>query len=111
MSNYTFISGDTYEVTAASLAESEQVIADYLSGNLTDSNAVTVGETMTTIYSIETNSGDEPNKLHYTMDELGVCYDTYTIFSLMNELLSDGYTGLSLGLVIDLIKSRLEPIA
>lgn len=111
MSTYTYISGNTYEVNAASLSDSEQVINDYLTGNLKDSDAVTVGETMTTIYSIETVNGDNPNQLHYTMDELAVCYDTYTIFSLMNELLGDGYTGLSLGLVIDLIKSRLEPIA
>ena len=111
MSNYTFISGDTYEVTAGSVAESERIISDYLSGNLANSDMVTAGETMTAIYSIETENGVEPNKLHYTLEELGVCYDTFTILSLMNELIEDGYTGLSLGLIIDLIKSRLEPIA
>jgi hypothetical protein len=111
MSKYTFISGDTYEVTAGSVTESERIISDYLSGNLGESNAVTTGETMTAIYSIETENGDEPNKLHYTMDELGVCYDTDHLIMLFQELLDDGYTGLSLGLVIDLIKSRLEPVA
>jgi hypothetical protein len=111
MSNYTFISGDTYEVTAGSVVEAEGIISDYLSGNLANSDAVTAGETNTVIYSIETESGFEPNQLHYSMDELGVCYDTDHLIMLFQELLDDGYTGLSFGLVIDLIKSRLEPVA
>lgn len=103
MSNYTFITGETFSITAESLAEAEQIAQHW-----DTSDRVEYGETMTAIYSIETNSGDEPNKLHYTMDELTVCYDTDHLVTLFQELLEDGYTGLSLGLVIDLIKSRLE---
>lgn len=51
-----------------------------------------------------------PNQLIYTLKELQVCYDTEQLRDLFTELLQDGYTGLSLGLVIDLIKQRLEII-
>lgn len=52
-----------------------------------------------------------PNQLVYTLKELQVCYDTEQLRDLFTDLLDDGYTGLSLGLVIDLIKQRLERIA
>lgn len=51
-----------------------------------------------------------PNQLVYTLKELQVCYDTEQLRDLFTDLLGDGYTGLSLGLVIDLIKQRLERI-
>lgn len=55
-----------------------------------------------------TNTEITPNQLNYTLKELQVCYDTEQLKDLFTELLDDGYTGLSLGLVIDLIKQRLE---
>ena len=106
MSNYTFITGETFSIRAESLREAEQIAQHWDS-----SHRVEYGETMTAIYNIETENGDEPNKLHYTMDELGVCYSTDHLVMLFQELLEDDYTGLSLGLVIDLIKSRLDSIA
>lgn len=55
--------------------------------------------------------GITPNQLVYTLDELQVCYDTEQLRDLFTDLLDDGYTGLGLGLIIDLIKQRLERIA
>ena len=106
MSNYTFITGETFSIRAESLREAEQIAQHW-----DTSDRVEYGETMTAIYNIETENGDEPNKLHYTMDELGLCYSTDHLVMLFQKLLGDDYTGLSLGLIIDLIKSRLEPIA
>jgi hypothetical protein len=51
-----------------------------------------------------------PNQLNYTLKELQVCYDTEQLRDLFQDLLDDEYTGLSLGLVIDLIKQRLETL-
>ena len=50
------------------------------------------------------------NQLRYTLKELQVVYDTEQLRDLFTELLDDGYTGLGLGLIIDLIKQRLERI-
>lgn len=51
-----------------------------------------------------------PNQLNYTLEELQVCYDTDQLVMLFQELLEDGYTGLGLGLIIDLIKQRLDTL-
>jgi hypothetical protein len=51
-----------------------------------------------------------PNQLNYTLDELQVCYETAHLVLLFQELLEDEYTGLGLGLIIDLIKQRLDPL-
>jgi hypothetical protein len=51
-----------------------------------------------------------PNQLIYTLKELQVCYDTDQVVMLFQEILEEGYTGLSLGLIIDLIKQRLDAI-
>ena len=50
------------------------------------------------------------NQLVYTLKELQVVYDTEQLRDLFTSLLDDGYTGLGLGLIIDLIKQRLERI-
>jgi hypothetical protein len=52
----------------------------------------------------------EMNQLNYTLKELQVCYDTDQVVMLFQEILEEGYTGLSLGLIIDLIKQRLDAI-
>ncbi len=52
----------------------------------------------------------KPNQLNYTLEELQVCYDTDHLVMLFQELLDEGYTGLGLGLIIDLIKQRLDTI-
>jgi hypothetical protein len=57
-----------------------------------------------------TNTEITPNQLNYTLKELQVCYETAHLVLLFQELLEDEYTGLSLGLVIDLIKQRLTPL-
>lgn len=51
----------------------------------------------------------EINQLNYTLKELQVIYDTEQLVSLFQECLDDGYSGLGLGLIIDLIKQRLDP--
>lgn len=50
-----------------------------------------------------------PNQLNYTLDELQIGYKTKELITLFRELEKDGYTGLGLGLIIDLIKQRLDP--
>lgn len=50
------------------------------------------------------------NQLNYTLEELQVCYDTEQLIMLFQELEEDGYSGLGLGLIVDLIKDRLEPL-
>jgi hypothetical protein len=52
----------------------------------------------------------EMNQLNYTLKELQVCYETDHLVMLFQGILEDGYTGLSLGLAIDLIKQRLESV-
>jgi hypothetical protein len=51
---------------------------------------------------------EEVMQRHYTLQELQVCYPTDHLVMLFQELLEDGYTGLGLGLIIDLIRDRLE---
>jgi hypothetical protein len=38
------------------------------------------------------------------------CYDTADLENLFSELGQDGYTALSLGLIIDVIRARLEEV-
>lgn len=38
------------------------------------------------------------------------CYETLDLVQLFTELQDDGYTGLSLGLIIDLVRDRLEVV-
>lgn len=63
------------------------------------------------LYKKVLNEEMEMNQLIYSLKELQVCYDTDHLIMLFQNLLEEGYTGLSLGLVIDLIKDRLERIA
>lgn len=51
---------------------------------------------------------EEVMKKHYSLEELQTCYKTDHLVMLFQELLEDGYTGLGLGLIIDLVKGRLE---
>lgn len=53
---------------------------------------------------------EEVMQKHYTLEELQVCYSTDHLVMMFQELLEDGYTGLGLGLIIDLIKDRLEEL-
>jgi hypothetical protein len=52
----------------------------------------------------------KPNQTSYTLEELQVCYDTESLIALLQVLSWEGYSGLSLGLIIDLIKERAEEV-
>lgn len=78
---------------------------------LLDDDLLDGGSTCYYCHEKQKDKGITPNQLEYTLKELQVCYDTDQLVMLFQELLEDGYTGLSLGLVIDLIKQRLERIA
>ena len=78
---------------------------------LLDDDLLDGGSTCYYCHEKEKDKGITPNQLVYTLDELQVCYDTEQLRDLFTDLLDDGYTGLSLVLVIDLIKQRLERIA
>jgi hypothetical protein len=50
------------------------------------------------------------NQTVYTLQELQTCYDTSDLVNIFMDLLEEGYEGLSLGLIIDLIKERVEEV-
>jgi hypothetical protein len=75
---------------------------------LLDDDLLDGGSTCYDCHEKEKDKGITPNQLNYTLKELQVCYDTKELRDLFTELLDDGYTGLGLGLIIDLIKQRLE---
>jgi hypothetical protein len=104
--NYTFITGETFSIRADSLDEAEQIAQHWDS-----SSRVEIGETMTAIYSMELADGDQVNQLHYTLEQLQACYNTSDLIKMLKATLKDGYTGLSLGLIIDLIKRDCERVA
>jgi hypothetical protein len=59
---------------------------------------------------MKSENWNEPNQRNYTIEELQTCYDTADLVGLFDEALIDGYTALSLGLIIDLIKERAEEV-
>jgi hypothetical protein len=77
---------------------------------LLDDDLLDGGSTCYHCHEKEKDKGITPNQLNYTLKELQVCYDTEQLKDLFIELLDDGYLGLSLGLVIDVIKQRLETL-
>lgn len=77
---------------------------------LLDDDLLDGGSTCYYCYEKEKDKGMTPNQLNYTLKELQVCYETAHLVLLFQELLEDEYSGLSLGLVIDLIKQRLDPL-
>jgi hypothetical protein len=52
----------------------------------------------------------EINQTVYTLEELQTCYDTEDLIAMFGQLLEEGYSGLGLGLIIDLIKERCEEV-
>jgi hypothetical protein len=50
------------------------------------------------------------NQTVYTLQELQTCYDTSDLVNIFMAILEEGYEGLSLGLIIDLIKERVEEV-
>lgn len=52
----------------------------------------------------------EINQTVYTLEELQTCYDTADLAAIFDQLLEEGYSGLGLGLIIDLIKERCEEV-
>jgi hypothetical protein len=50
------------------------------------------------------------NQTVYTLQELQTCYDTEDLMAMFGQLLEEGYSGLGLGLIIDLIKERCEEV-
>jgi len=52
---------------------------------------------------------DEVMQKHYSLEELQVCFDTGELVAMFNQMLLDGYTGLGLGLIIDLIRRDCRP--
>ena len=58
----------------------------------------------------KTNNFYEVNQTVYTLEELQTCYDTEDLMAMFGQLLEEGYSGLGLGLIIDLIKERCEEV-
>ena len=58
----------------------------------------------------KTNNFYEVNQTVYTLEELQTCYDTEDLIAMFSQLLEEGYSGLGLGLIIDLIKERCEEV-
>jgi hypothetical protein len=52
----------------------------------------------------------QPNQTSYTLEELQICYNTDDLIKMFLELSKEGYSGLGLGLIIDLIKQRCEEV-
>lgn len=59
---------------------------------------------------MEKDKWEDVNQLHYTLEQLQTVYKTNELIKMLQELKKEGYTGLSLGLIIDLIKDRCEGI-
>jgi hypothetical protein len=52
----------------------------------------------------------KPNQTIYTLRELQINYDVQDLIYLFQAIQDEGYSGLSLGLIIDLIKERAEEL-
>ena len=50
------------------------------------------------------------NQTVYTLQELQTTYDVQDLIYLFHAIEDEGYSGLSLGLIIDLIKERAEEV-
>ena len=59
---------------------------------------------------MKSDNWNEPNQREYTLEELQTCYDTSDLVNVFMFVLEEGYEGLSLGLIIDLIKERVEEV-
>jgi hypothetical protein len=59
---------------------------------------------------MKTENWKQPNQTSYTLEELQICYKTDDLVGMFLQLSKDGYSGLSLGLIIDLIKERAEEV-
>ena len=59
---------------------------------------------------MKSNNWNEPNQREYTLEELQTCYDTSDLVAMLMDVWEEGYEGLSLGLIIDLIKERVEEV-
>jgi hypothetical protein len=58
----------------------------------------------------KTENFHKHNQTVYTLQELQTCYDTSDLVNVFMDVLEEGYEGLSLGLIIDLIKERVEEV-
>jgi hypothetical protein len=59
---------------------------------------------------MKTENWKEPNQTSYTLEELQICYNTDDLIKMFLQLSKEGYSGLGLGLIIDLIKQRCEEV-
>jgi hypothetical protein len=67
-------------------------------------------EEVARIKNSKTDNFYELNQTVYTLEELQTCYDTEDLIAIFGQLLEEGYSGLGLGLIIDLIKERCEEV-
>jgi hypothetical protein len=56
------------------------------------------------------NNWHDANQLEYTLGELQTMFDTRQVADMLDGMVLDGYTAMSLGLIIDLIKQRCPEV-
>lgn len=55
---------------------------------------------------MKTKNWHDANQRKYTLEELQTMFDTQDVADMLDGMVLDGYTAMSLGLIIDLIKQR-----
>jgi hypothetical protein len=56
------------------------------------------------------NNWHDANQLEYTLGELQTMFDTQQVADMLDGMVLDGYSAMSLGLIIDLIKQRCPEV-
>jgi hypothetical protein len=59
---------------------------------------------------MKTKNWHKVNQRKYTLKELQVMFDTKDVADMLDGMVLDGYTAMSLGLIIDLIKQRCPEV-
>jgi hypothetical protein len=59
---------------------------------------------------MKTKNWHDANQLKYTLKELQTMFDTQDVADMLDGMVLDGYTAMSLGLIIDLIKQRCPEV-
>jgi hypothetical protein len=83
---------------------------DKRKGRMNDEVEMLSEEEVARIKGSKTENFYELNQTVYTLEELQTCYDTADLIAMFGQLLEEGYSGLGLGLIIDLIKERCEEV-
>jgi hypothetical protein len=59
---------------------------------------------------MKTKNWHDANQRKYTLEELQTMFDTQDVADMLDGMVLDGYSAMSLGLIIDLIKQRCPEV-